>query len=230
MKRLTVGRIGLAAILGATALAVGAISNAAAGTLYWASNGSSQGGEGAWNTTSSQWYNGSSYTTWSDGNEADFTTTGGTVLNTDDRTVGGLVFTTGGYTLGAAGTTGVITTGGGNAIHVSAGSGMTTIYSPLALSSAGTITNAAGSSLLIGGALNAGGNALKIASDGSTTIAGNLSISNAAVTNAGNGTLTLTGTNTFHSTSGIALTTLAATSGTLVVSGGSTSFTSNTAG
>src|ERR1700754_1582123 len=92
-------------LLGTTAVALvlAVAPEARSAALQWAANGATagSGGTGAWNTSSSFWFNGSTYQTWSNaaGNDAVFGGTAGTVTLSTGITVHNLQFNTTGYTV-----------------------------------------------------------------------------------------------------------------------------------
>jgi len=80
-----------------------------AGSLYWSGDGSSQGGSGGWDTTSTKWGGstvGPFSTVWTNANNdtAIFGSTAGTVTLGTNVQVGGLTFSISGYTISGANT------------------------------------------------------------------------------------------------------------------------------
>lgn len=75
-------------------------------TLTWDGDGAAPwGGGGTWNTTLTDWWNGSAYQAWNNsaGDDAVFDTVGGTVTLASQMTAGSLTFNVGGYTLASSG-------------------------------------------------------------------------------------------------------------------------------
>jgi autotransporter-associated beta strand protein len=65
--------------------------------LVWGTNGS--GGSGTWDSTTADWYNGTSSVSWSSGDSATFSGTGGTVTVSGSQTASQLTFNAAGYSL-----------------------------------------------------------------------------------------------------------------------------------
>ena len=135
-------------------------------------DGTDLGGAGTWDTTSSQWWNGSALGTWSNSNTAIFTnplvnpsSPQSVILNTS-VTAGGLTFLRNGYTLSGSGT--------------------------LTLDGTATIRNSYGTSSTIGNII-AGTSGLNVAGGGSVRLTGANTYT--GTTNINNGTVIITGQN-----------------------------------
>jgi len=173
------------ALAGSSLLAIS--STQAQSTLFWSGNGTSQGGEGTWDTTEERWGTdeGGPYTSiWNNSNNdtAVFAGTAGTVTLGTGITAGGLTFNTAGYTI----TGNTLTLAGASAPIVNVATGTSTIASNIAgtagLEKSGTgtlvLTNSnnplSGAITISAGTLQIGNNTAS--SLGSGTYAGNISI------------------------------------------------------
>ena len=157
-------RIVLLAVLPAGAVLVLGFTNLAgvsALTLTWDGQGinSPSDGSGTWDTSTSNWYNGSLSLsgTWSDGSDALFgagTAGGYTVTLGASVAPAGISFATPNYTIAPDAGGSYVLTVGGNGITANASA---TVNAPLALSADQTWTAAAGQALTVGGVISGSG-------------------------------------------------------------------------
>ena len=161
-----------------------ATGSAAAGTLYWDTDGSATGnstvtgaglgGAGNWSTAVANWWDGSSITNtvWTEGSDAIFWGTAGAVTLSGPRTVGNMTFNTTGYSVTASTLTfsgagkGVISVpSGGTATFT--GTGPTLIGSiGCSVVGGGTAIFNSTASTLTGAVSISGGSTLELASSG----------------------------------------------------------------
>jgi outer membrane autotransporter protein len=124
----------------ATLLLATASTAASAQTLSWGPGGG--GGSGTWDSTTANWFNGSTATPWSAGSTASFGGTAGTVTVNGTAAVGGATFNSTGYTI----TGGTLALSGAAATFTSNAGVSATVNSPitgsaaLKKSGAGTLT------------------------------------------------------------------------------------------
>jgi autotransporter-associated beta strand protein len=178
---------------------LGASQSARATTLSWSSTGSSTlGGTGTWDTSTADWWNGTSAIAWTDTagttDTAAFGGTAGTVTLGSSLGALGLQFTTAGYTLATGSNTLSLGTGGIDASSLT--SGTTTVSGNLSLVGAQSWNTGSGSTLTVSAAVATAGNALTVNGTGTTTLSGIVS-GTGSLTQSGTGTLTLSGANTF---------------------------------
>ena len=170
------------------ALGMGVVS-ANAASFYWDADGtgasgnpptSGVGGSGTWDTTSSDWWTGTAYSTWNTNtNTADFSGTAGSVtIASGGVTAGGLAFNTTGYSLDGTGTLTVPSGAVTPAITLATGV-IATINTPFVLNNTSSTTFipslASGSNLIINGVLS-----------GNVTTTYFLSLTGGTITLAGN--------------------------------------------
>src|SRR5580704_2394544 len=120
-----------------------------AANYYWDpshTGGTGSGGTATWNSTSTNWYNGTSDVNWNNTSAtATFNGTAGTVTLAANEIAGGLAFNTAGYIVNGNNS---ITLGNGNII--SAPAGVTTISSEISIgTSTITVNVASGGSLAL---------------------------------------------------------------------------------
>ncbi|MEO0017830.1 MAG: hypothetical protein RLZZ522_1113, partial [Verrucomicrobiota bacterium] len=186
------------------------IPNGHAVSITWDANGTAAlqpDGAGDW-TTAGQWWNGTSNTNWTSGDNAIFgnSGTGDAVTLSAPTTIGALTFNsfTGTYTLGSSGQ--AITLNGG--ITMNSGAGNATLISPITLGAAQSWTNNSAGLLTIGtGAVTNGGFQLTVGGTGNTAISSAIG-GIGGLTKSGNGTLSLSGSNGYTGASTVALGTL----------------------
>jgi autotransporter-associated beta strand protein len=189
-------------------LVLGALSGAQAASLSWDQNGGGTlGGDGTWDLTSTNWWDGSSDVAWSDTTGSSdlgiFDGTAGTVTIGTDLGALGLVFNAIGYTLSGPGTL-TLGTGGIDASALTGGT--TTIGAPVSLAAAQTWAVGTDASLSVSGGIGGTGaltksgegslqfNSANTYSGGTTLNAGSLILSGTTAS-AGTGALTLAGGN-----------------------------------
>ncbi|MDR2550674.1 MAG: autotransporter-associated beta strand repeat-containing protein [Desulfobulbus sp.] len=102
---------------------------AQAQSVSWSPAGIDSGGTGTWDTTTSQWHDGTAVGVWINGSTAVFGTTSGTVTMGAPVSTGGLTFRTTGYTL-TGGVANPVTLNAGSTITVETGV-TATISAPL---------------------------------------------------------------------------------------------------
>jgi autotransporter-associated beta strand protein len=182
----------------AVGLCLASAMPASAQNLTWDANGALplNDGAGVW-LNPNQWYDGSTFVTWSSGANATFGVggAGGAVTLASPTTVESLTFNpfTGTYTLGTAGQTITLN----NGILMNGGSGAVSIISPITLGAAQSWTNNSSSLLTIGtGAVDNGGFLLTVAGTGNTTVSSVISGAG-ALTKTGTGRLTLSAANSY---------------------------------
>lgn len=174
-----------------------------AADLFWdgtpgTPNGASNGGAGTWDTTGTNWDDGTSYNAWNNSNNdtAIFAGTAGAVTLGADVTVGGLTFNTGGYSVGPGVDPYSITFGAAGNINVSTGT--TTITSVIA--GANKITKTGGGTLIM--------NAANTFSGGIDISGGRIQVFNGAnegsMLGASSNTLTFTGNAELYNSNGTA--------------------------
>jgi autotransporter-associated beta strand protein len=132
--RAVLGRKIFAGSLLSFGIALGAFSHAHAASLSWdQTGGGALGGDGTWDTTATNWWNGASDVAWATnttaGDTAIFAGTAGTVtLGATNINALGLTFSTPGYTIAGAST---LTLGAGGIDASGLSSGTTTIGAPI---------------------------------------------------------------------------------------------------
>jgi autotransporter-associated beta strand protein len=193
-------------------------SPASAASLSWDQAGSGAlGGTGTWDTTTTNWWNGSTDVAWAtntiSGDSAVFAGTAGTVtLGTNINGVG-LTFNTTGYTIATGTNTLTLGSGGIDASGLSSGTTTISGTGALTLGAAQSWNVGSGATLTVSAPVATGGFLLTNSGAGSTNISGVIS-GTGGLTQSGSGTLTLsTATNTF--------------SGGLTISGGTVAVDSN---
>jgi len=186
-------KTGLLKITALAALAITLAPVASAATLSWeAGFPASGGGSGAWNSTSSVWYNGTSLGTWVTGDDALFDETSGTVTVSSAQSADSLTFNSSGYII----TGSSLTLTGGSVNVVSGGSatiGSITSFAPnINVNGGGTLTLGAALTPATSATVNIGGGSLVIGQSSGTvsfsnggTINGNLVIANSIRVNFG---------------------------------------------
>jgi len=179
-------------ILITIALAAGTLQ---AGNLYWSGNGSSQGGNGTWDTTNQRWGIGTGgpfSIVWTNANNdtAIFGSTAGTVTLGENVQVGGLQFSVSGYTITGAK---ILTFGVANPMTINAGT--VTISGGAVVTNAGAVNVDSGSAntLVItnGGKLFSGGASISTTLNGVQVVGG---IAGTSLWNLGGAALTFSGT------------------------------------
>jgi len=178
--------------------------------LTWDANNTGAGqtnGGGAW-LGSNQWWDGSANQDWVSGSDAIFggpSTAGGAVTLASPTTIGSLILNpsfTGTYTLGSAGQTITLNTG----VTKNAGSGITTIISPVTLGGAQTWINNSATNLNLSAPLDNNGHTLVVDGTGMTNIAATPSVisGGGAIIKNGSGALILgaAGTPPIHTYTG----------------------------
>jgi autotransporter-associated beta strand protein len=179
-------------------VALGMLSNTRAASFSWdQTGGGALGGTGTWDTTSTNWWNGTSDVAWSDTTGttdiATFAGTAGTVTLGTNLGALGLIFGTTGYTVALGGNTLSLGTSGIDASNLTSGTTTISGTGGVSLGGAQSWTVGTGATLAVSSVIGGSG----------------------PLTKAGAGTLTLTGANTYSGG-----TTLSA--GTLLIQGSST--------
>jgi len=168
----------LTAGISAASIALLIASPASAASFSWdQAGGGTLGGTGTWNTTNTNWWNGSSDVAWTDttgtADTGTFAGTAGTVTVGTNLGALGLIFNTAGYTIASG--TNTLTLGSSGIDASALSSGTTTISGNLALGANQSWNVGSGSALSV-----------------SAVVSGAFGI-----TNSGSGTLTLSGANTY---------------------------------
>ena len=197
-RRASVDHVFRAAAVSASMLCASSfLTPMAQGQLSWDPGNTGpavSGGAGAWDTTSSFWWNGSADTTWTDGNSADFAGSSGIVTLSGPRSATGLTFgTTTGYAISGS----ILTLT--SPASVTVGSGVTTTINSnvsgtdgLNVSGGGTLILNNNNTGLLSGAVNVSGPSTVLAAGASTTSGfgdGAISASGAPVIAGGNGAI-----------------------------------------